>query len=456
MVDSNLSLWEDDDVSIPPRSRLFNLELAGTDGRNREALLGYSHRLANEHVVPVLQLLKREVLSRTDMKAARFTTSFSKEYSKTINGFGKYADHMSSALGALTMIGNLRDGTFLAWRGLFDGKGTGVLHPKRRWCANCLSEAADEGRPIVHCLIWSAYLVAHCPIHMTPLRDRCSACASEQLFISDAVALGRCSRCGAFLGMREGLWDCPPPTERERFMSDAVAEMISLGASASNLASPYVLIPRLKSFAVAAVNGGVRKLEREIGFRIGSICKWTEDGHRPQFDQFLEMCFRFGVSPVRLLDGTWASSGRQPTLRKEAVPIRRHHKILTPEELEHLRADIDRLLKSDTEFEDAIVVAQRHGITFSSFKNRYGDLYEKVAAHRLRVRSILHAKRFAQQEAAAVEVIRHLHASRVRMIRPNVEAAMRSRGMTLKDPRLRAIAFAERARLEAEGYGPRK
>ena len=131
-------------------------------------------------------------------------------------------------------------------------------------------------------------------------------------------------------------------------------------------------------------------------------------------------------------------------------------KILTPEELEHLKADIDRLLKSDAEFEDAIVVAQRHGITFSSFKNRYGDLYEKVAAHRLRVRSILHAKRFAQQEAAAVEVIRHLHASRVRMIRPNVEAAMRSRGMTLKDPRLRAIAFAERARLEAEGYGPRK
>ena len=61
LVDSNLSLWDDDDVSIPPRSRLFNLELAGTDGRNREALLGYSHRLANEHVVPVLQLLKREV-----------------------------------------------------------------------------------------------------------------------------------------------------------------------------------------------------------------------------------------------------------------------------------------------------------------------------------------------------------------------------------------------------------
>lgn len=456
MVDSNLSLWDDEGVDLPPRSRLFNLELAGIDGSNREALLGYMHRLAHEHVVPIHQLLKREVLSKTDIRAARFTASFSKTHSKTINGYGKYADQMSAALEELTLVGNLKDGTFLHWRGLFDGKGTGVLHPKRRWCANCLSESADAGTPIVHSLIWSAFVVAHCPIHMTPLRQCCPSCGSEQLFVSDASALGRCTQCGAFLGLREGLWDCPQPSERQRFMSECVADMISLGVSAASLASREVLVPRLKEFALATVSGGVRKLEREIGFRKHSICKWIEDGNRPQFDQFMEMCFRCGVPPVKLLDGTWSTSGQIPRIRKEAVPIRQQHKVLTPEQLENLIADIERLLQLDNEFEDAIVVAHRHGITFSAFKNRYGKLYEKVAAHRLRVRSKLHAERFARQEAAALEVIRQLHAARVRMIRPNVEAAMRSKGMTLKDPRLRAIAFAERARLEAEGYAPRE
>lgn len=456
MVDSNLSLWDAEDLEMPPRSRLFSLELAGADGRNREALLGYVHRLANEHAVPVLKLLKGEILGKTDMRGAKFTSNFSKKYAKTINGYGKYANQMSGALEALTMVENLRDGTFLAWRDLFDGKGTGVLHPNRRWCPNCLIEAADERRPIVHALVWSVYVVSHCPVHMTPLRAICPSCAAEQLFISDAVALGRCSNCGTFLGMREGLWDCPQPTLRERFMSEAVAEMISLDSLASRLASPDVLIAMLKAFADATVGGGVRKLEREIGFRKSSICKWTEEGKRPQFDQFMEMCFRFGVSPVRFLDGTWATSELQPSLRKEPVPIRTHHKILTPDELERLKADVERLLKSDTAFDDAVVVAHRHGITFSSFKNRYGDLYAKVAAHRRRVRSILHADRLSREDVAVVEVIRLLHVSRVRMIRTKVEAAMRSRGMTLKNPRLRAIAFAERARLEALGFGPRQ
>ncbi len=459
MDNQSLSLWDDSEVHLPPRSRLYHLKLEGQGSQNQESLLGYAHRVADAHVIPIIKLLKAEVIGRTDMRSAWFTSGFSKKYAKTINGYGKYADQMSQALEELTLNDNLRSGTFLHWRGLFDGKGTGVLHPKRRWCANCLNEDKEAQSPIIHRLIWSSYPVNHCPTHETPLRSDCPSCGSEQLFVSDAVALGRCCQCGAFLGLKEGLWDCPALEAREQFMVTAVAQMIAMGPSAMALASIETFIDQIKAFADRVVGGRVPKLEREIGFRKDSICRWTAMGKKPQFDQFLELCFRVNVLPTELLDGTWAKSTEQRAVQKMEVPIREHHKILSQAELVALRDDVEQLVASDSRYEDAIVVAARHGITMASFKNRYADIYAKVAQHRIRVRTLLREQRFQIQQEKTVEVVRQLHRNGARLPRGLIEVGMREAGMTLKDPRLRKIAFAERARLEAEGRvvnpGPR-
>lgn len=413
-------------------------------------MLSYLHRVAVAHTVPVLRLLQSEVVSLTDMRSARFSSGFAKRYSKTVNGYGKYAEQMSASLEQLALAQDLRAGTCLHWRGLFDPKGTGLLAPVPRWCPTCLEAQQGSGELIVAPLQWSLGPVTRCIRHGAPLQSTCPTCGAEQHFISDAVPRGRCSSCGGRLGYREGLWSNGAASARELFMADAVNEMLTLGREAEALASLDVFTSQINAVSVFKCGRGIRHLEREIGFRKHSICRWTEEGKRPQFDQFLELCFRIGTKPVDLLDGSWALDRSSVALRKGAVPERRRSHVLSESGLAALKADVERIVSSQESFEDAVAVAERHGISASAFKYRHGDLYAVLAAHRLVVRGTLKQQRLARQEAKAVELVQLLHGQHVRLTRANIETAMLEAGMTLKDPVTRRIAFKERERLESK------
>jgi hypothetical protein len=416
----------------------------------QESLLSYLHRVAVSHTVPVLRLLQMEVVSLTDMRSARFSSGFAKRYSKTVNGYGKYAEQMSASLEQLTMAGSLRSGTWLHWRGLFDPKGTGLLATAPRWCPNCIDTQQVDGDLIIVPLLWSVASVTRCLHHGVPLLSTCPACGAEQHFISDASPRGRCSSCGGRLGFREGLWANGKATPHELFMGEAVSEMLSLGRDGEALGSLEIFSSQINAFAAAKTGRGIRHLEREIGFRKHSICRWTEEGKRPQFDQFLELCFRIGTKPVALLDGSWAQAGSAVALRKDDVPVRRRSHILTESAIAALKADVERIVTAEDSFEDAVAVADRHGISVSAFKYRYRDLYATLAQHRVAVRARLKQRRLVRHEAAAIDLVRLLHQNGVRLTRARIEAAMLEAGMTLKDPVTRRIAFKERERLESQ------
>lgn len=235
-------------------------------------------------------------------------------------------------------------------------------------------------------------------------------------------------------------------------MTESIARMVSMGPAAAPLASLEGFAAQLKAFSSRVVGGRIPKLEREIGFRKASLSKWTNEGHRPQFDQFMELCFRINVSPLELLDGSWSESAEACAVQRMPVPVRRHHKVLSEAELAALHSDVELLVKQDSHYEDAVVVAARHGITMASFKNRYGDLYARVSEHRTQTRARMRTQRIAQQRERTVEVVKQLHRDSAKLSRAMIETGMRAAGMTLADPRLRSVAFAERARLEAEGH----
>ena len=115
-----------------------------------------------------------------------------------------------------------------------------------------------------------------------------------------------------------------------------------------------------------------------------------------------------------------------------------------------LKADVERIVSSQESFDDAVAVAERHGISASAFRYRCGDLYADLAAHRLVVRGSPKQQRLARQEAKAIELVQLLHGQRVRLTRAHIETAMLEAGMTLKEPVTRRIAFKERERLESK------
>jgi len=448
----NYALWDVGD-EIPARSRLFHLPMEGTDGRDQESLLDYCQRLAAAHTVPILQFLKAEIIPCTEIRSAIFTTGFSREYSKTFNGYGKYAEHLSCALGKLTMVEDLRRGTFLNWRPMFDPKGGGLLHPKRRWCPSCIVQARDSNRPISHSLIWSSAAITHCPIHATSLCEACPSCGSAQHFLGDALVLGHCCNCGSFLGQKDGLWEFSPPTSRQCFMMAAVAEMISLGQHAGNIALPSVFADSVKAYCEARFDGSVLRLEREIGFRKQSILKWVSMQTRPQFDQFLELCYRVDVMPTQLLSSQLDGTAYRRPLRSEAVPVVHSRPKLSEAAVAALRMDCENALQSMDTYVAANAMAARHGLRPLTFKYRYPELYAQISAHGKQVLNNQSLKRQEREKALATQIVQRLYDEDRRITRHRLDVAFFAAKLSLRNPELRAIAFAERSRLENLGVG---
>lgn len=454
MASPNYSLWDDEDGVIPPRSRLYSLKMDGSDGNTQEALLDYCQRLASAHCVSIKDLLRTEIIPLTQICGARFISRFSQAYAKTINGYGKYADQIAEALQELTMQPALTRGTFLHWKGIFDPKGSGLLHPQRRWCPSCLADAQEHGSLVSHALIWSVSVVSHCPIHLTPLRDICEQCGMAQLFLSDQAALGRCSHCGAPLGAPDGLWSYVAPSERQQFFSKAVAGMIAMGDRAQELAKPELLAARLKEVVQLHFGGSIRHLEREIGYRKTSTAKWFRMEARPQFNLLLELCYRISVLPVDLLSGEFIQSAQECHIRKLDTPAVQPHKKPDEAMAKEIPTEILLICESDSEYVNATDFCKKHGISVGYLKYWFPESYNALTSHRRRVQALLTQAKIERLEAETRAIVRRLYADSANIPRRRIAVALSAAGISIQNPLVRAAAFDERERLESQLYTP--
>lgn len=449
VADFNYSLWEVED-DIPARTRLYSLKMVGTDGPTQEALLDYCQRLAMAHRVSVADLLRAEIIPRTQIRGALYTNRFAKEYAKTFNGYCKYAAQIVESLQTLTGQTTLTCGTFLYWRLLLDAKGSGLLYPARRWCPSCIAIAQENGTPITHSLIWSVSIVTHCPIHLSPLRQSCGACGATQPFISNHLSLGRCAQCGSLLGTREGLWSGDPPSDKQRFFCNAVAEMIAIRERANELAQPEVLANRLSELVQSHFSGSISQLEREIGFRKQSISKWARMESRPQFNLLLEMCYRVTVSPVSLLSGSFEASGKACGIHMGEVPAVMPRRRPTDDLTTAITADVCLVLQSDSSYVDAIALAKKHGITVGYFKYWFPVQHQEITAHRRKVQNLLSRARIERLVMQTVAIVQKIFAVNKRISRRRIEIALQSAGICMKDPAVRIAALDERNRLQTQ------
>lgn len=448
VADFNYSLWEEED-DIPARSRLYSLKMEGTDGRTQEALLDYCQRLARAHRVPITELLKAEIIPLTEIRGALYTNRFSTEYAKTFNGYCKYAAQVAKSLQTLTGQPSLDRGTFLHWKPVLDAKGSGLLHPERRWCRSCLAEAQDAGS-ITHALIWSVSIITHCPIHLTPLENCCDSCGATQPFISDNLPLGRCAQCGSPLGARDGLWSGGTFSDRQQFFGNAVSEMIAMGERAQELALPEVLSYRLHEVVKSHFSGSISQLEKEIGFRKQLISHWVRMESRPQFHLLLEMCYRMKISPVHLLSGAFAESGEACCIQQCEVHSVRSRRQPTDDLVTAIKADVDLVLESDSEFVEAKALAKKHGISIGYFKYWFPVQHKIITDHRRRVQNLLSRARIDRLETQTRAIVRELYSVSRRISRNRIGVALQSAGICIKDPVVRAAALEERERLQSQ------
>lgn len=441
------SLFDADEI-IPERSALYRLPIIGVGTSGQEGLLSYLQKLAHAHCVSAGDLLNHVAKPDVNMHPITMGSGFEKRYSKTVNGYSKYAKEICTSLSVATRRENLEFGTFLRWKNLFDGKGSGLLHDRQRWCPSCLGEGRERNDAVVsYMLIWAVESITHCPIHLSPLKSNCPACDAVQPFIHTNLAYGRCATCGCLLGHRDGLFDVAPICRKQLFFLKAVSQMIAYQGDTRTIAAPDIFSEQVRAVASARCDGSIAELERQVGFRKSSMSKWILLRSRPQFDQFLELCFRMDILPIELLDGSWANDNHR-TFKADAVRRKRTPVKLTAAQEVGLLNEIEALIHDDSRYVHAKDVCAKHGITTAYFMYWYPLHYERFMFHRREVRARQWNERTERVQRSAREVVRQMHASHVRLTRHSIQVALAREGLCVKDPIIRRAAFDERATLE--------
>lgn len=440
------------DEQLSPRSILYNLPIEGQWTPQQESLLGYVHRLAHAHRVRVKDLLSKVVVPETDIRVGGYWLRFSENHSKTINGYGKYATEVSAALSKLTMVKGLAQGTFIHWQKLFDQKGGGVLHSKRRWCPACLDESRDAGHPITFPLLWSAYCVDHCPVHLSALVDCCARCGAEPKHVSEHLAIGLCDHCGHSLCRHSGRSkSINPVSAKAQFFVSAIGEMIALGNEAEALARPELLSTVLKAVAKVTSDGSIFKLATRLGVGKHTLAAWADLESKPRLDAFVDLCFRIGHSPVSLLSGR--ALGEELVMKAGPSPRARQLHRLSSAQLIAVESEIDEITKSESEFMDAKTLANKHNTSVSFLRYHLPRAYAALATHRQSVRKKLREAQSFEREEKAREVARSLFESDSYIPKARLHKALQQFGLSYSYTRDRVVARRELEKLRRQRFG---
>jgi TniQ len=450
MSDATYDLFADeaDAPAVPPRSTLYHCPVIDEGTWMQESLLNYLHRLAREHQIRVMDLLVQVVLPRTNVSIHYGRFRFATESARTVNGYGKYASQVSTALMDLTCVTNLQSSTFLPWSGLFDGKGAGLLHPTRTWCPDCLAEAELAGEPHNFPLLWSCSSVTHCPIHMCELQSLCVKCNAPQQPVCDSAFYGRCLSCGMSLGWKSGLFTSHRLSNRQHFITKGLGAMIAMGPRALELASTERFSAGIRRIAEITHNGSCRRLAKSLKITPKVMVDWVRLSKRPRMDTFLEVCYRLGIDPVDLLQGYLPSS--EPRIRPGSLPLSRPSHKLPPERLRAVETEIHRIVFNDGHPTPLADLARTFGTSPGHLRYQLPDACECLLTYNATVgQRISQAKREERMRRAKL-IVQDLFAQQTHLPRRRVATALAAQGLNIRCPDTRRAAYDEIHRLNEE------
>ncbi|TAK94687.1 MAG: hypothetical protein EPO09_09170, partial [Aquabacterium sp.] len=347
-----------------------------------------------------------------------------------------------AALKRLTLNKQLDRATFLSWRGLFDGKGAGLLHKTRKWCPDCVAEASESARPITSLLLWACASVTHCHIHLCPLEDACAKCGAGQFPLAESAAYGRCQACGATLGWRSGLLSANPPDERQQFVLRSVLQMLEQRPDSSRaLATSQVWSRVLREVADAHKGGSMKALGRDIHIDGSVLRDWAHQYKRPRFDTFVEVCYRLGTKPVDLLSGRGYQDA--PSLKPGSLPLSRPTFKLSAEQLMAVETEIDELVTRTDSYCNLTEFAAQKGTSVGHLMYQIPDACKKLLAHRVQVRAARAVALRELNEKLARSAVRQLVQTMSQFPRRRLAEALLDAGTCIRNPHVRQVAFEE-------------
>jgi hypothetical protein len=333
-------LWDLQKPTIPPRSRLYNLEPIGVGTPYVESLTGYVARLAEAHALPpgflvlteIAPLVKEGyVFSGSTKDKALERVYGSGNDRRILNGMDLTATALVQALETLTQRENLHFLTLLTWGDVLSSKG--LLRESRAWCPICYDCWDITEQTVYEPLIWALDVVTVCPLHHYPLETQCPSCHKNNWLLEWRSRPGYCTKCGKWLGafFNAGLSDTQVLRENlSEWDFWSVNQVGNLITTAPYLASrPFR--KRIKgniSKLVELVSGGNRAAFAELLRKdLKTVHTWCSGTTLPNLRNLLHICDYFGLRLINLLlnQGITIDSYRLNTLLQEQKPYQPRH-----------------------------------------------------------------------------------------------------------------------------------
>lgn len=426
-------------VKVPPRSRLASIDPKGMNSSHCEALISYITRLAGAHVLRPNVLVKEIILPLTEINLDTSSCNFNTSTSRTINSYTRYASTVSQAIEKLTLQKNLKYLTFLAWGDLFDPKGSRLLRDHVAICPECLDEWERTGAEIYYPMIWYLRAARICSRHHRDLKETCPSCDKSQNFVAHHAMLGYCTHCGAWLGTPSKKNSAPTSTravsDRDKFMTEALEQMIANNSTAEAYASHELFIERLELYCQALTNGNMNRFEIRLGFNKNLVVSWADKLRRPRIDLFLELCFRLGQMPIQLLTAEIPANLADHIGSFEKARANRKQKF-SQQQFAEMKNQLEAIIEGP-ESPTQLAAASQLGVKRRFLNHHFPELARAISDKHKQMVSIRTMGKRAAKVKKAKAVTEKMFTDKNPISRRKIWAALENEGLTFADPETR-------------------
>jgi len=419
---------DNDDVRVPGRTVLYNIEPLIMGSGLREGLISYLVRLSRAHCLRPRDLI-RLVLAVGEADIARLCyNSFYAEYANTINGLGRYARLFSDRLNTLTGRQDLDELTMLPWAELIPEQSEGFIARHRRWCPHCMADQLVEHGEVFAPLAWSLEHYRNCAIHATPMQSQCPHCGQHQDIIPNAPTLSHCCKCGGSLALS------PDAEKLEVIRETLIIELLSNPhkAKEGDLQSNFqVALRRLIDERYA---GNRAAMCSELKWNSWGLKGWLDKGQRVSFPKLIQLMSTHRLQIPGLCCDTAATRGADISLGQLNNRSKRPMLSATT------KARIQKVLHQElqvTEPQSITDVARAVDLTRSALRYWFSAECQEISKRRKRILERTSRKAKLARHATLLYAMTELRRLGQPITRRAVDRGIRGAGLALARPEIR-------------------
>jgi hypothetical protein len=444
--------WDLKQVSIPSRSRLYQLNPVGIGTPYIESLTGYISRLAEAHCVAPKFLISKELVSFIP-KIYRTSNLFEmRSLNGAVNGTGTMALDLVTVL-----LSDLRVLTLLTWAEIFPQRK--LLRPRRAWCPYCYEEwNSSKNKVIYEPLIWFFESVTVCPYHNQFLIQRCPHCKKDIPPLASYSRPGYCPYCSEWLGITTKSLSSDPITPNKKeiiwqtWVIKTLGELLAISPHLSKPLQREIVAQAFCRYVKHFTEGNTAAFARMLKIPKNKVWMWQTGKFLPELNTILKICFTLQVSLLDFLTQDIEGANFTqffPTLPQNQVGDNGAKKLETKFDSDSIQQLLEDILQKNEQPLPMTEVAKRLGHPKRILYRHFPELCRAISAQYVKYVKESRIKRIEQCCEEVKQAVRQFHAEGIYPSEAAISRLLAKPGC-FRDKEVRAALKAARKEIGLE------